>query len=100
MAHCNATGDPSLDSLPAFQACAELAAACGITLEVPPGKFWLNGSLHLSVTSLTSRDGALRLEGTGGGSQICRCQHCIDSRCGAQSPTILVGDPLPLEEGR
>eukprot|EP01052_Picozoa_sp_SAG31_P056632 SAG31_NODE_16317_length_713_cov_2.037459_2_plen_39_part_01 len=30
---------------------------------VPPGKYWLNGSLHLSITTLPSRDGSLRVAG-------------------------------------
>jgi hypothetical protein len=93
VSHCNATNDGLHDVLPAFQACAHLAAACGAILEVPPGKYWLNGSLHLSVSSLPSRDGALHIEGIMP-AQLCRCPGCIDSRCEG-SPTVLVGDPAP-----
>lgn len=93
VSHCNATNDATHDALPAFQACAHLAAACGAVLEVPPGKYWLNGSLHLSLTSLPSRDGSLRIEGISPAT-LCRCPGCIDSRCEG-SPTVLVGDPAP-----
>eukprot|EP01044_Picomonas_judraskeda_P022504 COSAG03_NODE_5626_length_1206_cov_1.164408_1_plen_361_part_10 len=93
VSHCNATGDGTRDALAAFQACAQLAASCGAILEVPPGKYWLNGSLHLSLTSLPSRDGALRIEGISPAT-LCRCPGCLDSRCEG-SPTVLVGDPAP-----
>jgi hypothetical protein len=92
---CNATNDAQQDTLPAFQACAQLAAACGAVLTVPPGKYWLNGSLHLSKTTLSSRDGSLQVTGASSShTQLCRCHGCIDSRCEG-SPTILVGDPAP-----
>ena len=74
-------------SIPPFLDCKMTA------LPTVAGKYWLNGSLHLSVTSLVSRDGALRVEGISP-AQLCRCPSCIDSRCDG-SPTILVGDPSP-----
>ena len=89
--HCNATNDGLHDTLSAFQLCAQLAAACRAVLVVPPGKYWLNGTLQLSITSLPSRGGSLRVEGINS-AQLCRCHGCIDSRCDGRSPTVLVGD--------
>ena len=68
-------------------------------LVFPPGKYWLNGSLNLSVTALFSRDGGLSLSSLSGQQdvQLCRCVHCLDTRCPADdiSPTVVIGDPYP-----
>ena len=68
--------------LPAFQACAQLAAACGVTLEVPPGKYWLNGTLHLSLETVTSRDGSLHVMGTAAGRDTGRDRDAYTRRKG------------------
>ena len=97
---CNisATTAGKIDVLPQMQACARLASQCGAALVFPPGKYWLNGSLNLTVSTLFSRDGGLTLESESGQGDVtlCRCPGCIDSRCGdVQSPTVAIGDAYP-----
>jgi len=115
-----------VDQLPQLQACARFASSCrcvthrsapppphptphrsddvrgdvgSAALVFPPGKYWLNGSLNLSVTALFSRDGGLSLSSLSGQQdvQLCRCVHCLDTRCPADdiSPTVVIGDPYP-----